>query len=379
METVLIIGGGIAGFSLAREIRKLNPNQQITLLSRDTQLFDRDEFPRLLADPTAKATVTDYETLAQDLRLTLANCTVQSLDPVHHSVTTDQGEFEADRIILATGSSPMLPSFSRDLPGLMTAVTHVNILEKVRARLGAIRDVAIVGGGVAGCEFANALATLGKHVTVIEQHGGPLFELMPIDARRHLIAELEAIGVKFHFNARCASACREGLRAQLSLTDGKRVEADLVIAAIGTVPNTKLAQAAGLNVGKGIIVDKRMETSHTHIYALGDCAEVAGMVLPYRAPIAYQAKALAKTMNGVATAVDYPPLPISLNTPACPTMISPPKRGAQGQWETLVVENGLNANFVDDYGRLSGFVLMGAETVEVEFLKVEVPNWLNNI
>ena len=152
METVLIIGGGIAGFSLAREIRKLNPNQQITLLSRDTQLFDRDEFPRLLADPTAKATVTDYETLAQDLRLTLANCTVQSLDPVHHSVTTDQGEFEADRIILATGSSPMLPSFSRDLPGLMTAVTHVNILEKVRARLGAIRDVAIVGGGVAGCE-----------------------------------------------------------------------------------------------------------------------------------------------------------------------------------------------------------------------------------
>lgn len=249
METVLIIGGGIAGFSLAREIRKLNPNQQITLLSRDTQLFDRDEFPRLLADPTAKATVTDYETLAQDLRLTLANCTVQSLDPVHHSVTTDQGEFEADRIILATGSSPMLPSFSRDLPGLMTAVTHVNILEKVRARLGAIRDVAIVGGGVAGCEFANALATLGKHVTVIEQHGGPLFELMPIDARRHLIAELEAIGVKFHFNARCASACREGLRAQLSLTDGKRVEADLVIAAIGTVPNTKLAQAAGLNVG----------------------------------------------------------------------------------------------------------------------------------
>lgn len=379
METVLIIGGGIAGFSLAREIRKLNPNQQITLLSHDTQLFDRDEFPRLLADPTAKATVTDYETLAQDLRLTLANCTVQSLDPVHHSVTTDQGEFEADRIILATGSSPMLPSFSRDLPGLMTAVTHVNILEKVRARLGAIRDVAIVGGGVAGCEFANALATLGKHVTVIEQHGGPLFELMPIDARRHLIAELEAIGVKFHFNARCASACREGLRAQLSLTDGKRVEADLVIAAIGTVPNTKLAQAAGLNVGKGIIVDKRMETSHTHIYALGDCAEVAGMVLPYRAPIAYQAKALAKTMNGVATAVDYPPLPISLNTPACPTMISPPKRGAQGQWETLVVENGLNASFVDDYGRLSGFVLMGAETVEVEFLKVEVPNWLNNI
>lgn len=379
METVLIIGGGIAGFSLAREIRKLNPNQQITLLSRDTQLFDRDEFPRLLADPTAKATVTDYETLAQDLRLTLANCTVQSLDPIHHSVTTDQGEFEADRIILATGSSPMLPSFSRDLPGLMTAVTHVNILEKVRARLGAIRDVAIVGGGVAGCEFANALATLGKHVTVIEQHGGPLFELMPIDARRHLIAELEAIGVKFHFNARCASACREGLRAQLSLTDGKRVEADLVIAAIGTVPNTKLAQAAGLNVGKGIIVDKRMETSHTHIYALGDCAEVAGMVLPYRAPIAYQAKALAKTMNGVATAVDYPPLPISLNTPACPTMISPPKRGAQGQWETLVVENGLNASFVDDYGRLSGFVLMGAETVEVEFLKVEVPNWLNNI
>lgn len=379
METVLIIGGGIAGFSLAREIRKLNPNQQITLLSHDTQLFDRDEFPRLLADPTAKATVTDYETLAQDLRLTLANCTVQSLDPVHHSVTTDQGEFEADRIILATGSSPMLPSFSRDLPGLMTAVTHVNILEKVRARLGAIRDVAIVGGGVAGCEFANALATLGKHVTVIEQHGGPLFELMPIDARRHLIAELEAIGVKFHFNARCASACREGLRAQLSLTDGKRVEADLVIAAIGTVPNTKLAQAAGLNVGKGIIVDKRMETSHTHIYALGDCAEVAGMVLPYRAPIAYQAKALAKTMNGVATAVDYPPLPILLNTPACPTMISPPKRGAQGQWETLVVENGLNASFVDDYGRLSGFVLMGAETVEVEFLKVEVPNWLNNI
>ena len=202
---------------------------------------------------------------------------MQSIKPIDGSVVTDQGDFQADKLVLATGASPMLPTFSRELPGLVAAVTHAAVINKLRTRLASLQDLIIIGAGQSGCELANTLADAGKNVTVVEQHAGPLFELMPLDARRHLVEQLEERGVKFQFNARCASASKEGHRARLALTNGKTVEGDLVIACIGVVPNTKLASDAGLKVRKGIVVDRRMSTSAVNTYALGDCAEVNGV------------------------------------------------------------------------------------------------------
>lgn len=378
MESVLIIGSGQAGIALASEIRKLDPRRPITLLGRDTHSFNRTEFVQALGPQQTPLTIKPLTELAERLRIeVVSGHTVQSIKPIDGSVVTDQGEFQADKLVLATGASPMLPTFSRELPGLVAAVTHAAVINKLRTRLASINDLIIIGAGQSGCELANTLADAGKNVTVVEQHAGPLFELMPLDARRHLVEQLEERGVKFQFNARCASASKEGHRARLGLTNGKTVEGDLVIACIGVVPNTKLASDAGLKVRKGIVVDRRMSTSAVNTYALGDCAEVNGVWLPYSQPIRHQVAALARTLCGTPTQVNFPPMPLALNIPCCPTVIAQPRPGLPGQWETLMVERGLNASFIDDNGQLQGFVLMGDETGEAPFLQDEIPNWLN--
>ena len=378
MESVLILGNGQAGIALAREIRKLDLRRPITLLGRDAYGFNRSEFVQALGPTQKTLTFEDLLSLGEQLRIDMVpNCTAQSIRVSDCSVQTDHGEYQADKLVLALGSSPMLPSFARDLPGLVAAVTHASVVNKLRARLASVQDLIIVGAGQSGCELANTLADAGKNVTVVEQHAGPLFELMPLDARRHLVDELEARGVKFHFNARCASASKEGHRAHLSLTNGKHVEGDLVIACIGVVPNTKLASDAGLKVRKAIMVDRKMATSAPDVYALGDCAEINGVWLPYSQAIHHEVAALARTLVGQSTQVNFPPMPLKLNIPCCPTVIAQPRPGLPGQWETLMVEHGLNASFIDDRGQLSGFVLMGEETAEAPFLQDEIPNWMN--
>ena len=85
---------------------------------------------------------------------------------------------------------------------------------------------------------------------------------------------------------------------------------------------------------------------------------------------------VAAAVAGCAAVAAYA-LPLKLNIPCCPTVIAQPRPGLTGQWETLMVEHGLNASFISERGQLSGFVLMGEETAEAPFLQDEIPNWMN--
>ena len=129
-------------------------------------------------------------------------------------------------------------------------------------------------------------------------------------------------------------------------------------------PRLALAKAAHLDTGRGILVNYYLETSKPHIYALGDCAEVNGLVLLFIAPILQCSKALAKTLNGERTLVQYPAMPISLKTPACPIVICPPPPNITGAWITEGKYPNLKARFVDDQGKMQGFALSGQAVKE---------------
>jgi rubredoxin-NAD+ reductase len=153
---------------------------------------------------------------------------------------------------------------------------------------------------------------------------------------------------------------------QVTLADGKTVDADLVLSAIGLRPRIDLAKAAGLSVARGILTNRLLQTNDEHIYALGDCAEVDGKVLMYVLPLMASARALAKTLAGVATPVSYPPMPVQIKTPICPVVVSPIALNAVGKWEIEAHDMNVKAGFHGVDGQLLGFALTGSFATDMK-------------
>lgn len=137
--------------------------------------------------------------------------------------------------------------------------------------------------------------------------------------------------------------------------------ADIVLSAIGLQPNISLTKSADIQTSRGIITNSLLETNQADIYAIGDCAEVNGTLLPYVMPIMQQARALAKTLSGQQTAVHYPAgMPVAVKTPAAPLTVLPAPVDVEVNWETEEFDDGMLAKAIDNDGTLRGFVLLGA-------------------
>jgi rubredoxin-NAD+ reductase len=158
---------------------------------------------------------------------------------------------------------------------------------------------------------------------------------------------------------------------QLQLDNGDSLEADLVLSAVGLAPRTALAASAGLQTGRGIVTNHCLQTSARHVYALGDCAEINGMLLPYVMPIMQGARALAATLASYqdandsvqARSVHYPPMPVSVKTPALPITVCSPAVGSAGAWVAASTgsadANAIEAHYLSPEGKLLGFALTG--------------------
>ena len=180
------------------------------------------------------------------------------------------------------------------------------------------------------------------------------------------------MSVVWHLGTTAKAVTRGGAGLQLELADGTRFAADAVLSAIGLRPRTALAQRAGLRVERGIVTDRLLQTSADHIYALGDCAEVEGLSLPFVMPIMQAARALAKTLTGTATPVVYPAMPVVVKTPAMPAVVCPPP-AVPGAWEVREDADGIEARFEDLNGKLLGFALLGSATTRRQALTKLAP------
>jgi rubredoxin-NAD+ reductase len=239
-----------------------------------------------------------------------------------------------------------------------------------------VKRVVILGAGLIGCEFANDLLHRQIQPTVLDLADRILPRLLPPQASARLQAKLQEGGASFRFGVG-ASAIDRNTDGSLvvTLTDGSRIETDLVLSAIGLKPRTQLAADAGLAVGRGIQVDRLLATSAPHVHAVGDCAEVAGHLLPYVLPLMAQARALAATLSGQATEVAYPAMPVVVKTPAWPTVVCPPAPGAAGEWQVTETDEAIEARFVaaDASDRLLGFALQGKAVSQRQAFAAQVP------
>jgi len=380
-DAVVIVGSGLAGYTVAREFRKLDTTTSLVVVSRDDAgFYSKPMLSNALASGKSAAALVmkPAERMAAELNATVLKRTaVSAIDPAARTLTLADGRTLAWRdLVLALGADPIRLALDGDAAHEMLSVNDLDDYTRFAERLPGVRRVAILGAGLIGCEFANDLLSRGIVPVVIDLADRPLSRLLPDAAATRLRERLEAAGVQFRFGVAASRIDRDGDSLRVALSDGSTLSADLVLSAIGLRPRTALAQAADLAVARGIVVDRRLATSSPHVHAVGDCAEVDGHSLPFVLPLMQQARALAATLAGTPTAVAYPAMPVVVKTPACPTVVCPPPASAAGEWRAEVSDDGCEARFHGTDGDLLGFAVLGAATGRKQALAALVPGWL---
>jgi rubredoxin---NAD+ reductase len=376
-SSIVIIGSGLAGFTLVREIRKLDKAIPITLITREpgyfyskpmlsTALASKKESDQLIS--------TTAEGMATQLAINILSETeVSAIDTTAQSLQTSKGAISYAKLVLTLGADQIRIPLEGNAADEVMTVNDLEDYAKFRNAIASKKKVAILGAGLIGCEFANDLVLGDYEVDVIDLAPQVLGRLLPEAAAKELQDKLSDAGVRWHFSTTAKAINRNGDAIQISLANGEAISCDVVLSAVGLKPRLDLAKAAGIKTGVGIQVNRELETSEKNIYSLGDCAEVEGLVLPYVMPIMQAARALAPTLLGQVTALSYPAMPVMIKTPALPTVVSPPAKDSEGQWKTTGIDGGIEARFESPDGKLLGFALLGTATAQRAALSKELP------
>ena len=378
MTGILILGTGLAGYTVAREFRKLDSQTPLTLVTRDAgSFYSKPVLSNALAQKKAPAQIAlnSATDMSRQLHATVnTHLEIRAIDTTARTVATVNGPVLGyDRLVLALGADPIRLPLAGDAAGQVLSVNDLDDYARFRSALEGRQRVAILGAGLIGCEFANDLRLGGVQVDVIDLAPQLIGRLLPPQAAAFLRTALESAGIRFHLGTTAESVDPQAGAMRVTLANGTTLDADLVLSAIGLKPRVALAEAAGLAVQRGIVTDALLQTSAPGVYALGDCAEVAGHQLPYVMPIMQAARALAKTLAGTETAVQYPAMPVVVKTPACPTVVCPPPPGVDGGWEETITAEGVRALYRDTTGALRGYALVGAATTDKQALTKEIP------
>lgn len=267
---IVIIGGGMAGARACIGLRSSGYEGAITLICGETLLpYDRPPLSKsMMVDESEPAPVylADSDILKSLRVQALCGNPVTVIDrKAKQLVLADDTRLSYDKLLIATGARPRRLS----IPGGELAYTLRNYADgdHLRNRLRASATAAIVGGGFIGLEMAASAVKLGCQVTLVETQ--------PRILMRGVTAEIAAVIHKRHEQAgiklEVGTALTEVTPAGVHLADGRIIEADVIIAGIGAVPETAIAEAAGLKIDNGIAVDGELRTSDPDIYAAGDC------------------------------------------------------------------------------------------------------------
>ncbi|OPG82576.1 FAD-dependent oxidoreductase [Stutzerimonas stutzeri] len=374
---VVIIGTGLAGYNLAREFRKLDPQTPLLLITADDgrsyskPLLSTGFAANKDADSLGMATA---GAMAEQLNAEIRTHTrVTRLDPAHRRVWIGNEPVPYRDLVLAWGAQTIRVPVEGDAADAVYPINDLHDYGRFRAAAAGKRRVLILGAGLIGCEFANDLLQGGHEVDLVAPSEQVMPGLLPLQAAEAVKRGLEGIGARFHIGATLERLQRSTDGLQATLSDGSQRACDLVVSAVGLRPRTELAAEAGLEVKRGIVVDRLLKTSAEHVYALGDCAEVEGLSLLYVMPLMAGARALAKTLFGNPTFVSYGPMPVTVKTPACPVVVSMPAVGSAGSWSVEARGNDVKALYLGACGELLGYALTGAAVQERLALNKQLP------
>ncbi|WP_295990430.1 FAD-dependent oxidoreductase [Rugamonas sp.] len=381
MHPIVIIGAGMAAYSLARELRKLDKTSRLTIVTADSGgSYAKPMLSNAFAlNKQAGALVSaSAEQMATQLDATIvAHTRVLAIDAAARTIATDGGAIAYSQLVLALGAQAIRLPLAGDAAERVLSINHIDdyaVFRQHLEQLGGPARVAILGAGLIGCEFAEDLSAAGHHVTLVDPNARPLAALAAPALSQGLSDAWATRSIALELNTTASAidaisdATNDGA-LRLSLANGKQVDADIVLSAVGLRPVIALAHSAQLKTGRGIQIDRYGRTSDAHIYALGDCAEYgsefgadhgaakAGAVLPYVAPLLTAARAIAATLAGTPTAIELKADAVIVKTPSYKLALLPPPAGTAGTWAEHHDGERTVAHFVDDQGVRRGFGL----------------------
>lgn len=338
---VVVVGAGLAGWAAVEALRALDRELPITLVTAcDGDRYHKPELSVSLSRglDTAGLVKESGAEAASRLGVQLLGRTfVTGLSPAQRRLRTTRGTLGYTGLVLALGATPALPAALA--PQHCWRVNDLAGWGGLQRRLaeGPSR-VAVVGGGMVGCELAEDLARAGHAVSLLDRHRYPLASLLPETAGRRLLESQRALGIAFHAEARVAAieALASGER-ELVLEGGERLVVDQVVAATGLVTEPRLAHQAGLDFEGGIRVDPRtLQTSVPDVFALGDCIAIDGAPCRFIEPLARQAEAIAHALLERAHPGYVHAAPVvRLKTRGLPITLHG-RPAPEGEWITLI-------------------------------------------
>lgn len=380
--TIVVVGSGLAGFGVLRELRRALPDAHLVLVTLDEgHFYSKPALSTALAKGKTRETLvtTPAEKMIANLRLDARiGRQAEAIDRVGNAVLTTGGPVHYDRLVLATGAEPIQPKIGGDAAHRALSVNHLEHYDKFRNELPDDATVLVMGSGLVGTEFANDLVTNGYKPVVVDMLDMPLGQLVPPQVGRQVRDSLAAEGVEWHLGRKVeAIDYRHSERGYVAtLDDGTRLDVDIVLSAVGLRPNVDLAQDAGLEIGRGIKVNECGQTSDPDIYAIGDCAEYPHGLAAYVTPIMAAARGIAASALGTHTPIRFPPLSVQVKTTLFPINLLPPSAGTEGEWREVESDaEGDKHVFVDREGRVQGYVLTRGkceERMEMDKLVGEV-------
>ncbi|MBF8175696.1 NAD(P)/FAD-dependent oxidoreductase [Streptomyces olivaceus] len=300
---VVVIGAGLAGVTLARHLGELG-TPALVVGDEEHRPYNRVLLAEVLAGRYGP------EVTALPAPAGLLRGRVAGIDRAGRTVRCADGSVIAyDTLVLATGSNAVLPPLrglytrDRELPeGVHAFRTMDDCLGLSKAVRPGVRAV-VIGGGLLGVSAARALAVRGAQVVLAQQSERLMERQLDPTASALVRRHLEGLGVEVHTECRVRDVRSVGGAVRsVELADGYALGADLVVLACGVRPRVGLAREAGLDVGKGVVVDDELRTSDPHIRAIGDCAQHADRVYGLAAPALEQAGVLAALLAGDGTA-----------------------------------------------------------------------------
>src|SRR5258708_3982719 len=365
-EPLVIIGNGMAAARFADELSKRAPGRYaIAVVGEEPRLaYNRVLLSSVLAGEVASS---DIELKPQrwweDRGITLRyGCRANAIDTAARTIAlADGNELPFSKLVLATGSLPIKPPIpGMSLPGVIT-FRDINDIWTMWHRAGTGDRVVVIGGGLLGLEAAYGLAKAGARVTVLHLMDRLMERQLDPMAAAMLKRAVEAKGIEVILNADTAEISGHGIVDSVVLKDGRRIEANAVVVAIGIRPSTDLARNAGLNVNRGILVDDAMETSIAGIHAIGECAEHRGLVYGLVEPAYEQARVLADRLTGGTMGYPGSVLATNLKVSGVSVFSAGDFVGAPGTEEGIFSDPGFGTykKFVIADGRLVGAVLFG--------------------
>ncbi|MFP5204634.1 MAG: FAD-dependent oxidoreductase [Acidobacteriota bacterium] len=274
---ILIIGGNVAGSAASITTRHHYPHKETLLVRSEMKAAIPCGIPYIFGTLGSVDKDLRPDAMLEKAGVKFAFERVEAIDLARRRVQTSVGEIGYERLIVATGSVPArvpIPGIEKD--GVFPVSKDVAHLDALLQRLHKATQVVVIGGGFIGIEFADEIQKLGnKTVTILEIAPHCLSLAYDEEFCVEMENTLQAHGVHIRTGVKAVEILGDGRVEAVRLEDGAKIPAEVVILAVGAVPNVELAKAAGLKLGPtgAVAVDRTMQTSHAYVFACGDCAE----------------------------------------------------------------------------------------------------------